>query len=34
VGSAWNGSTGMDENEIREAFNRHWAASRANGFDR
>jgi len=23
----------MDENEIREALNRHWAASDANDFD-
>jgi hypothetical protein len=27
-----NGSSGMDENEIREALNRHWAASDANEF--
>src|SRR5580692_12517497 len=26
-------SSGMDENEIREALNRHWAASDANNFD-
>src|SRR5271154_4848516 len=28
-----DGSSGMDENEIREALNRHWAASDANDFD-
>jgi ketosteroid isomerase-like protein len=28
-----NGSGKMDENEIREALNRHWAASDANDFD-
>src|SRR3954454_8259576 len=28
-----NGSSRMDENEIREALNRHWAASDANDFD-
>jgi hypothetical protein len=33
MGSAWNGSSGMDENEIREALNRHWAASDVNDFD-
>jgi hypothetical protein len=33
VGSAWNGSSRMDENEIREALNRHWAASDVNDFD-
>jgi SnoaL-like protein len=27
------GGAGMDENEIREALNRHWAASDANEFD-
>src|SRR5580692_8007075 len=26
-------AAGMDENEIREALNRHWAASDANNFD-
>jgi hypothetical protein len=30
---ALNGSNRMDENEIREALNRHWAASDANDFD-
>ncbi len=33
VGSAWNGSSKMDENEIREVLNRHWAASDVNDFD-
>src|SRR5499425_1368211 len=28
-----NGSGSMTENEIREALNRHWAASDANDFD-
>jgi hypothetical protein len=28
-----SGSSRMDENEIREALNRHWAASDANDFD-
>jgi len=28
-----NGSSRMDENEIREALNRHWAASDVNDFD-
>jgi hypothetical protein len=28
-----NGSSNMAENEIREALNRHWAASDANDFD-
>src|SRR5437764_4008265 len=28
-----NGSSRMDENEIRESLNRHWAASDANDFD-
>src|SRR5271165_3063258 len=28
-----NGSCRMGENEIREALNRHWAASDANDFD-
>jgi hypothetical protein len=28
-----NRSSSMDENEIREALNRHWAASDANDFD-
>lgn len=28
-----NGSSGMDENEIREVLNRHWTASDANDFD-
>ena len=28
-----NGSGNMDENEIREALNRHWAAADANDFD-
>src|ERR1700733_827635 len=28
-----NRSSRMDENEIREALNRHWAASDANDFD-
>jgi hypothetical protein len=28
-----NGNSNMDENEIREALNRHWAASDANDFD-
>ena len=32
-GSAWNGSRTMGEQEIREALNRHWAASDANDFD-
>src|SRR4051795_11793566 len=27
-----NGSSGMDENEIRKALDRHWAASDANDF--
>ena len=27
------GSNTMDENEIREALNRHWAASDANNFE-
>src|SRR4051794_41402056 len=30
---ARNGSSRMDENEIREALDRHWAASDANDFD-
>ena len=30
---ARNGSSRMDENEIREALNRHWAASDANDFE-
>jgi ketosteroid isomerase-like protein len=28
-----NGSGNMNENEIREALNRHWAAADANDFD-
>jgi len=28
-----NGSGNMDENEIREALNRHWAAADANDFE-
>ena len=30
---AWSGGGGMDENDIRDALNRHWAASDANDFD-
>jgi len=33
VGSAWNGSSTMDDNQIREALNRHWAASDVSDFD-
>src|SRR5271165_5518758 len=28
-----NGNSSMDENEIRDALNRHWAASDANEFE-
>src|SRR4051794_29287636 len=33
VGSTWSGSDIMNENEIRDALNRHWSAADVNDFD-